>query len=43
MEDKDTNFPLLIRVGGPPLKKRKTNQYWSASWPVLLRVVTSTG
>ena len=31
MEDKDTNFPLLMRVGEPPLKERKTNQYWSAS------------
>ena len=31
MEDKDTNFPLLMRVGEAPLKERKTNQYWSAS------------
>ena len=23
MEDKDTNFPLLMRVGGPPLRRGK--------------------
>ena len=38
MEDKDTNFPLLMRVGGPPLRRGKQtstgqhrDQYYFAS------------